>query len=584
MTPRAALPSDRAMRVALAVLAFMVRLPLLANADFVSYDGTYYINQAQALLGGSLAGGAFPIGYPLLIAPVLAIVRDGVVAGAWVSLLASIGSVLVFEALCRRYVRRPLALLAAVVFAITPLFMRASVLTLSESAYTFWVLLSLLQFEKRPWGSGLAIGMAAATRPEALAVAGGLGMVAALRFLFRRPGSGPRALAAFLLGFGVVYGASVAAMSVAHGRVTLLSRAGAYRSVAMPWQLRETSLDYEGRERVESAFERDRPAFDRRASYGEVMGEEIAGLSRQLMYLVPALGIVGVVAHRGFVAVALVPLLFIPFFTEARGQVRWLVPYLAPLILYAFRVVDAARTSRARFATAALLAALSLASLWINRSVFATGVESEYESTRGVARRFAGRIEPGDAIADRKPYFAFYAGARYVEIPAAPYDDTVAYLANEGVRYLALHAKSVDRLRPALRPLVFDAAAVRGELRYRQIVQEPTGELIYERTGTTDSLSFRRLTRPEIGDLTPAWSPDGRRIALRRFLPDGGAALVLVDRDGGNERELARTSRERDPIAWSPDGARIVYTTLAGGHFDVVSLDVRSGATARIAG
>lgn len=574
-------PSDRTIGVALAVLTLAVRLPLLVRADFVSYDGTYYINQAKSLLAGSLGGGSFPIGYPLLIAPVLAVVRDGVLAGALVSLLASVGSVLVFEALCRRHMRRSLSLLAALVFAITPLFMRVSVLTVSESAYTFWVLLSLLHFDRRPWASGLSIGMAAATRPEAIAIAGALGVVAIYRGARRRTGASPRAIAAFALCFVLVYGASVAALSITHGRFTWLSRAGAFQSMTMPWQMREKSIEYEGKERLEASFERGRPGFDRSVSYAEVMREETVGLSRNLMHFVPALGVVGVVAHRGFVAVALIPLLFIPFFAEARGQTRWLVPYLAPLVFYAILVVDAIRSPRVRTAFVLALAALAAASPWINRAVFSSGVESEYESTRDVARKFASRIEPGDAAADRKPYFAFYAGARYVEIPAAPYDETIAYL-SQRARYLVVHEKTVNRLRPILRPLVFDDAAVRGELRYRQIVRETTGEFVYERTGAADSLSMRRLTQPEIGDMSPAWSPDGSRIAFRRVLPERAAAVFVIDRDGDHPRELARTTQERDPIAWSPDGRKVVYTALVDGNFALVSLDVRSGQSTRI--
>lgn len=567
----------------LVVLTVAVRAPLFLDADFVSYDGTYYINQAKALLHGSLGGGAFPIGYPLLIAPLLAIVRNGVLAGALVSLLASIGSVLALEALCRRHMRRSLSLLAAVVFTATPLFARLSVLTLSESAYTFWVLLALLHVEKRPWVSGLAIGMAAVTRPEAVAIAGALGVVLILRWARARSIARPRSVVAFALGFLVVYGGGVTALSIAHGRVTLLSRAGAFRSVSMPWQYRETSIEYEGKDRVVATIEVNRTPFDRTQSYVEVTREFAGGFARQLVYLVPVLAVVGLVLRRSFVAAALVPLLVIPLFTEARGQTRWLVPYLAPLIYFAMGTVDWLKNRRVRAGATAAVAVLAAASWWINRGVLQYGVESEYESTRDVASRFASRVAPGDLVADRKPYFAFYSGARYVEIPAAPYDETIAHLANAGVRYLALHAKTIDRLRPTLRPLVFDEAAVRGEVRYRQIVGEPTGELVYERTGAVDSLSARRLTNPEVGDLTPSWSPDGRSIAFRRFLPDGGAAVCLIDREGENFRELARTSRERDPIAWSPDGARIVYTALIDGNFELVSLDVRSRATARIA-
>ncbi len=240
------------------------------------------------------------------------------------------------------------------------------------------------------------------------------------------------------------------------------------------------------------------------------------------------------------------------------------------------------RWPRARTWTTALVAVLAASSLYVNRSVYHTGVESEYKSTRDVARRFAARIQPGDAVAGRKPYFAFYAGARYVEIPAAPYDETVDHVTRDA-RYLVLEEKTVDRLRPILRPLIFDASAVRGELRLRQIVVEPTGEFVYERTGAVDSLSMRRLTTPDIGDLTPSWSPDGKWIAFRRFLADGAAAVFVIDRDGENLRELARTSRERDPIAWSLDGTRVVYTALVDGNFELISLDVRSGRTTRVA-
>jgi len=575
--------SDRARRVALAGLVLVTRLPLLVRADFVSYDGTYYINQAKALLHGSLGGGAFPIGYPILIAPVLAIVRDGVLAAALVSLAASIGSVLVFEAVCRRRLSPALSLFAALILALTPLFMRVSVLSVSESAYTFWVLLAFLELERRPWASGLSIGMAAATRPEALAIAGVLGAAAIYRGIRGQAYATRRAIAAFALCFVVVYGAGVATMSAAHGRFTPLSRAGALRSIELPWQFRERMIAFEGKEKLQAAIERDQPEFHRSESYAQGAASIVASLARHLMVLVPALAVVGAVTYRGVFALALVPLVFIPLFTEVRGQSRWLVPYLPPLIYYAVLTAGRMHPERLRRWALLAMAALALASLVVNRGVFSSGVENEFRPTRDVARRFAARVAPGDLVGDRKPYFAFYSGAQYAEIPAAPYNETIAHMDERGVRYLALNEKTIDRLRPALRPLVYDAAAVRGELRYRQIVHEDTGDLIYERTGDADSLALRRLTEPEEGDLTPSWSPDGHRLAFRRYVPGGEAAVCVVDRDGGNLRELARTSRERDPIAWSPDGARVVYTARIEDNFELVAIDVASGRTTRIA-
>jgi 4-amino-4-deoxy-L-arabinose transferase-like glycosyltransferase len=131
-------PSRETVLLALLVLAtLLLRLPFVSRFDFVSFDGTYYINQAKGLLYASLSGGAFPIGYPALIAPVLAVVHNGVLAAAIVSLLAAVGSVLLVYSLARRYVRRWTAFVAAAMFAATPIFIDASLATLSESAYVF---------------------------------------------------------------------------------------------------------------------------------------------------------------------------------------------------------------------------------------------------------------------------------------------------------------------------------------------------------------------------------------------------------------------------------------------------------------
>jgi Tol biopolymer transport system component len=53
----------------------------------------------------------------------------------------------------------------------------------------------------------------------------------------------------------------------------------------------------------------------------------------------------------------------------------------------------------------------------------------------------------------------------------------------------------------------------------------------------------------------PAWSPDGRRIALQR-----NGEIYLINADGSDE---ARVSEGEHP-AWSPDGTRIVFTSGEG--------------------
>ncbi len=564
MATRATL-SDRNLRVLLVLLTLALRVPFWSTFDFVTFDGAFYVNQAKALLHGSLGGGVFSIGYPLAIAP-LAAILDGVVAARLVSLVAAVGSVLLMFELCRSAVDRTLALLGALVLTAAPLFVQTSLLTNAESLLVFWLLLGAVFYARagaRATRSGLAIGMAVATRPEALAVGGVLALLRVRNV---------RATAAFVIAFAAVYAPTVAINSVQRGVFTPLARSGAYSYATAPWQVQEKSLAFESNDAAAGADER----VDRVADYRTRMPRLLLLLGRQLFPLVTFLALFGMVRRPSFVLALLAPLPFLPLFSLEREQTRWLVPYLPPLVYFAMAALGTIRHHRARTIAIAMVVLSTGACFWLNRALFADSPEGELVTAREVGRRFASRVASGDMMADRKPYLALYAGARYVEIPVAPYDDTLDHLATGGVRYLSLHPKSVA-LRPALLPLVFDAAAVRGELRYRQVVVETTGEMILERTRADDPVSMRSLTQEKAIDFAPAWSPDGSRLAFRRATPDGVAAIWLVDVSGANARELVRTSLERDALAWSGDGRRIAYASFSGDQLDLFAVDVATG-------
>jgi len=572
----------------LVLLTLLLRLPFVARFDFVSFDGTYYINQAKALLHGSLSGGAFPIGYPVLIAPLLPVVRNGVLAGALVSLLAAVGSVLLAYAIARRYAAVWTAFGAALVLAAAPIFIDASLNTLSESAYTFWVLLSLWYFGARATRSGLAIGMAAATRPEALAVAGVLGLLKV---------RAPRQLVTFALAFVLVYGASIAALSVAQKHFTPLSRAGAFQSVGKYWSLRGTWVEFAGKERLEEKIGKARP-FDRVQAYAQRLPLDLGRLARHALPALPGLILLfmalgknhlhnegqknpTLVARREsatpwYLLAALAPLPFIPLFTEGL-VVRWLVPYVAPLILLATIGFSRARTRRERTIAGVLTGALVLVSLVVNKSAIGSAIEATFGPTREVARRIAPDVRPGDRMADRKPYMAFYAGAHWVDIPNGPYDQVMDHLATEHVRYISVHPGSVVVLRPMMGALLYDRPAICGETRYHQVRFESTGDVIYEWQRAKNPLTARRLTTPERADHSPAWSPDGATIAFRRQFDDGAGAIMLVDSSGANVRELVRTEPIQDAMAWSPDGTHLAFTSYDKGRMGLRICDIATG-------
>ena len=71
-------------------------------------------------------------------------------------------------------------------------------------------------------------------------------------------------------------------------------------------------------------------------------------------------------------------------------------------------------------------------------------------------------------------------------------------------------------------------------------------------TVAADGRGRRNLTR-DAGSTSPVWSPGGRRIAFAR-----GDGVLVVRRDGSRKRRIVRRD---DPAAptWSPDGHRIAF-------------------------
>ena len=80
-----------------------------------------------------------------------------------------------------------------------------------------------------------------------------------------------------------------------------------------------------------------------------------------------------------------------------------------------------------------------------------------------------------------------------------------------------------------------------------------------------DGSGVTRLTDHSADDTTPAWSPDGRRIAFSSER-DGNAEIYVMDADGS---ELARLTsspgKDRFP-SWSPGGQYIAFSSESDGN------------------
>jgi Tol biopolymer transport system component len=67
---------------------------------------------------------------------------------------------------------------------------------------------------------------------------------------------------------------------------------------------------------------------------------------------------------------------------------------------------------------------------------------------------------------------------------------------------------------------------------------------------------------PDVLDIVPSWSPDGARILFSRLVWEAGQptmALILADADTANLQTVADGSTMNTSASWSPDGERIVF-------------------------
>jgi Tol biopolymer transport system component len=88
---------------------------------------------------------------------------------------------------------------------------------------------------------------------------------------------------------------------------------------------------------------------------------------------------------------------------------------------------------------------------------------------------------------------------------------------------------------------------------------------------TVAAMTWGRAAR-EWKDGSPAWSPDGRRLAFYSER-DGNAEIYVMSADGTGVTRVTNTKADEGYPAWSPDGRTISFDSDRDGNFDVFAMN-----------
>ena len=103
---------------------------------------------------------------------------------------------------------------------------------------------------------------------------------------------------------------------------------------------------------------------------------------------------------------------------------------------------------------------------------------------------------------------------------------------------------------------------------------------------TIETLQMRQVTRPPAagrGDVDPAFSPNGARLAFVRRASEGSDDLFVVPVRGGEPERLTRDERQISGIDWTRDGQSIVFASHRTEGSGLWRIPVEGGAPEWIA-
>lgn len=95
-----------------------------------------------------------------------------------------------------------------------------------------------------------------------------------------------------------------------------------------------------------------------------------------------------------------------------------------------------------------------------------------------------------------------------------------------------------------------------------------------------ETFEQERVTNPDttwMGDIQPAYAPDGQTIAYVRFEAWGRSELYTVSLEDGEEQKITNKNHTLRGHTWTPDGRHLLFSSDLGGTFDFWKIPAQGG-------
>jgi TolB protein len=158
----------------------------------------------------------------------------------------------------------------------------------------------------------------------------------------------------------------------------------------------------------------------------------------------------------------------------------------------------------------------------------------------------------------------------------------IAYITKQGTRYQLLVADA-DGYNPQTivssnEPLLSPAWSPDGT-RIAYVSLENRKPVIYIQSVTTGARTL--LANFRGSNSAPNWAPDGRQLAVT-LTRDGGSHIYLINADGSGVQRMVSSSGIDTEANFSPDGKSILFTSDRGGSPQIYRYNLGSGSVERM--